>query len=272
MQFCGGLLLCLCVKLCSLGHKNDLVVCNPATEEWTVLPPILLSTQEISNNRLLDSATICLGFDAAVPSRFVVFMRLTNCGIDSGKVAIYSSESGQWTYVQSKWASGTIIDQSRRTHVFMHDTMHLTTFDQSIVTVDSEGKVWKEIKLPEYSPRSIDIVCIGQSQGLLYAWQIDNPHDCQLYIWVLEDYATGKWTLKHSVNVLDLFGRHCREDGVTYTMFAIHPDCNVVFLTDLKKMTLSYNLDNNEVDVISSESMYGLPYIPCFAELPSDGH
>jgi hypothetical protein len=55
-------------------------------------------------------------------------------------------------------------------------------------------------------------------------------------------------------------------------MFAVHPDRNVIFLTDGQKMTLSYDLDNREVNVICTESMYGLPYIPCFAELPTGGH
>jgi hypothetical protein len=31
-------------------------------------------------------------------------------------------------------------------------------------------------------------------------------------------------------------------------------------------------LDNHKVDVICTESMYGLPYTPCFSELPSAGH
>ena len=104
----------------------------------------------------------------------------------------------------------------------------------------------------------------------MYAWQIVNTPSCRLYISVLEDYDTAKWTLKHTLNVLELFGRsHCHE---SYEMFAIHPDCNVVFLTDGMKMTLSYDLDNQKVHVICNEAMYGLPYIPCFADLPSAGH
>ncbi|XBJ12739.1 hypothetical protein VPH35_017202 [Triticum aestivum] len=113
---------------------------------------------------------------------------------------------------------------------------------------------------------------VGQSQGRLYAWWIENSRDCQLYIWVLEDYDTGKWTLKHTVNVLELFGRNCRKDGDSYVMFAIHPDCNMIFLTDKKNLTLSYDMDNQKVHVICTEGMNGLPYIPCFAELPSAGH
>ncbi|CAM0953731.1 unnamed protein product [Alopecurus aequalis] len=183
-------------------------------------------------------------------------------------------QTGQWTYMKSKWASGTPVDHSRRTRVFLNGTLHLTTLNQSIVTVDTTGKVWREIQMPEDSD---DIVSIGQSQGRLYAWQIDNPYDCRLCIWVLEDYGTGKWTLKHTVNVLELFGRDCRKDDYSYLMFAIHPDFhpdfNVIFLNSGKK-TVSYNLDTRKVDVIFrlSELMYGLPYVPCLVELPSAGH
>ncbi|KAM0861698.1 hypothetical protein ACQ4PT_045745 [Festuca glaucescens] len=240
-QVCGGLLLCSCRKLGNTEDKSNYVVCNPATEEWTVLPPRVYPGQEFDH--LLDGY---IGFDAGVPSRFVVFAPLTIHGDDSGIMAIYSSETGQWSYVQSKWASG----------------------------VDSEGKVWREIKMPDGLPESFDNLSIGKSQGRLYAWMRDDLVDTQLYIWVLEDYGAGKWTLKHTVKILELFGRHCHEvvNYYAYPMFALHPDCNVIFLTDGEKTTVSYDLESHKVDVICTESTYGLPYIPCFAELPSAGH
>jgi hypothetical protein len=210
-----------------------------------------------------------LGFDAAVPFRFVVFAPRLSGMDDSGEVAIYSSETRQWTYVQSKWASAPLVDHSRYTRVFLNGTMHLTTIDNKIATVDAEGKVWRVIKMPNHLRSCRDV---GQSQGRLYVWKIDNSHDCQLYIWVLEDYGTEKWTLKHTVNVLELFGRDCRKDDDFYAMFAIHPDCNMIFLTDREKMTLSYDMDNQKVNVICTEFMYGLPYIPCFTEWSSAGH
>jgi len=267
-QFGDGLLLCRCWNM---GTEIDYIVCNPATEEWTVLPPLVLPAQVFGH--LLHFRPIAyLGFDAAVPSRFVVFAPLTNGLNDSGKVAIYSSETGQWIYVQSKWAAGTLVYRSRKTHVFLNGTMHLTTLHKSIVTIDTEGKVWREIKMPDDLPSRSDIVSVGKSQGRLFVWQIDNPNNCQLYIWVLEDYCTGEWTLKHTVDILELFGRRYGKDKDSFKMFAVHPDCNVIFLTDGEKMTVSYDLDNEEVNVICTEAMYGLPYIPCFAELMSAGH
>jgi hypothetical protein len=70
------------------------------------------------------------------------------------------------------------------------------------------------------------------------------------------------------LNDREKIGKPCRNGYDTYDMFAVHPDCNVIFLTDKKKMTIAYNLDNHKVEIICTESIHGLPYIPCFAELP----
>lgn len=110
--------------------------------------------------------------------------------------------------------------------------MHLSTHYASIVTVDTEGKKWGEIDWPKDMVGTSEVVTIGKSQGLLHAWQIDNDNDSQLYVWVLEDYASGKWTLKHAVKVLELFGRECYKDEECFTMFVIHPDRNLVYITD----------------------------------------
>jgi hypothetical protein len=51
-------------------------------------------------------------------------------------------------------------------------------------------------------------------------------------------------------------------------MFAIHPECDLIFLTDGAKMTVSYDMDNQKVNVISTSKEFfgGLPYTPCFVE------
>ncbi|VAH10179.1 unnamed protein product [Triticum turgidum subsp. durum] len=270
-QVCAGLLLCSCSNSSrdqsfwnwdSSRDESCYVVCNPATEEWTVLPPVGYPDGD---------PVPFLGFDAAVPSRFVVFAPRPNTfSVDgSAEVAIYSSETGRWAHLQSGWSTDPLIIHSRYTQVFLNDTIHLRSIGHKIATVDAEGKVWRVITMPGDSSGICDV---GQSQGRLYAWKIDNSHHCQLYIWVLEDYGTAKWTLQHTINVLELFGRNGREDGDSYAMFAVHPNCNMFFLTDKKNMTLSYDINNRKVTVICTEGMKGLPYTPCFAELPSAGH
>uniref|UniRef100_A0ACD5W1Y9 Uncharacterized protein n=1 Tax=Avena sativa TaxID=4498 RepID=A0ACD5W1Y9_AVESA len=260
---CGGLVLCRCWKSRHSGNNEyNLVVCNPATEEWIELPPCTIEWPDLVEEYL--------GFDPDVPSRFVVFAlhlwELT-------EVMIYSSDTGRWTTVQSGWIQDTSL-VGFFDCVFLNGTMHLMTAEPSIVTVDTKGEVWRQIDIPGNVPENHACSSIGQSQGRLYAWYIDNINVCQLSVWALDDYASAKWILKHTVNILELFGRHSREEGESYTMFAIHPDRNLIFLSDGKEKTISYDMDNREVHVIgtSDEFLEVQPYIPCFAEWRSDAH
>ncbi|KAK1692893.1 hypothetical protein QYE76_009590 [Lolium multiflorum] len=258
---CGGLVLCKCWKSLHFKYDEyDLLVCNPGTEKWIELPRCPI-----------ESPHLYLGFDPADPSRFVVYA-LMNLW-ESTEVTIYSSDSGRWTTVQIGWVEGTSLPGGLEC-VFLNGTMHLMTKEPSVVTVDTEGKVWRVIHMPENMTESYKDISIGQSQGCLYAWCIGNLNVCQLSVWALEDYASANWTLKHTVNILELFGRHCRKEDEFYKMFAIHPDRNLVFLTDRKEKTISYDMDSREVHVISTSGEFrdAQPYIPCFAELPSDGH
>ncbi|XP_051230062.1 F-box protein At5g07610 [Lolium perenne] len=256
---CGGLVLCRCRKSRD-SDEGNLVVCNPATENWIQLPPCPIeSPYEVEEY---------LGFDPAPPSHFVVLVVQL---VEFGEVAIYSS--GRWTTVQSGWVNQPV-PVGPSNSVFLNDTMHLMTHEPSIFTVDTQGKVWREIDIPGDVPQSCAGYSIGQSQGRLYAWFIDDPNVCQLSVWALEDYGSAKWTLKHTANILELFGNHCRKDGEVYEMFAVHPDRNLIFLTDGKKKTISYDMDNREVHVIcTSKNLWDIqPYIPCFAEWLSDSH
>jgi hypothetical protein len=243
------------------------------TWQWTVLPPVVRQDKvDGSFVHFEPIVEIFLAFDPAVPSRFLVFVPLPHWLCEFTEMAIYSSETGRWTTVQTEWGYKTILVGNSEC-VFLNGTMHLTTHYGMVVTVDSEGKVWREIEMPDNKA-----VSIGQSQGRLYAWRIDNDHvdddDAQLYVWVLEDYVSRKWTLKYTVAVSGLFGRQRGEDDMSYTVFAMHPDCNCIFLTDEEEMAVSYDLDNHKVTVSCTfeEFQDVFPYIPCFEEWSSDGH
>ena len=122
-----------------------------------------------------------------------------------------------------------------------------------------------------------DIGFIGHSQERLYALHMNySDDDCQLTVWVLEDYASEVWTLKHTVDVPQLFGREyaredCDKEDKTFIdeMFAIHTDRNLIFLTDWKEVNLSYDMDSKEVHLMctSGDFVGGLPFIPSFADL-----
>ncbi|XBJ12372.1 hypothetical protein VPH35_016904 [Triticum aestivum] len=198
---CGGLLLCECWKRSSAtssGADTEFVVCNPATEEWTVLP---------ANEELLQERNIIrLGFDPAAPSRFAVFVLVRGDGVT--RVEIFSSETGRWTSKESEWGDLTsVVDHDGSVSLFFGGTLHLTTHDSSVITVDAEGSTWREIRMPLTVADTSDYGYIGQSQGRLYATHMDYTNgNRQLSVWVLEDYASGQWTLKHTASMSDLIG------------------------------------------------------------------
>jgi hypothetical protein len=277
-QCCGGLLLCKYWESYKGRNKKKYgyAVSNPATGQWIELTLIVLPDPVDGVPVIYDDVDdFYLAFDAASPSRFVVFAPLSNSFGEFAQVGIFSSETRRWTSVENEWGYKTVLI-GKPECVFLNGTMHFATHYGTIATVDMEGKVWGDIDMPGGRPDISNYASIGQSQGCLYAWQIDNDNDCKLCVWVLEDYdASGKWTLKHTANVSEIFGRQLDEDDNSYTMFAIHPDCNVVFITDSKDMTLSYDMDNQKATAISksrTEFLDGALYVPCFAEWLAEGH
>ncbi|XP_020153972.1 F-box protein At5g07610-like [Aegilops tauschii subsp. strangulata] len=151
---CGGLLLvCEWSKLRQPRYPldRDYLVCNPATEKWTVLPRI----EELDPENV-----IRLCFDPAQPHCFRVFVFVqdheNDCRLTG--VKIYSSETRMWTSEQIGWGKRTsVIDCDDTASVFLNGTLHLIDYDSRIVTVDMD-------------------------------------------VWVLEDFARGRWTLKHTAN------------------------------------------------------------------------
>ena len=90
-------------------------------------------------------------------------------------------------------------------------------------------------------------------------------------MWVLEDYASEVWTLKHIIDGPQMLGREYDEEDKTfkYEMFAIHPEHNVIFLTDSREVNLSYDMDTRQVHHMctSGDFVGGLPFIPSFVDL-----
>jgi hypothetical protein len=64
-----------------------------------------------------------------------------------------------------------------------------------------EGKTWRKILRPPGPAMSIH-----GDQGQLCLCIADIFNRSDLSIWILEDYGTSKWTLKHMVNTLQLLG------------------------------------------------------------------
>ena len=107
----------------------------------------------------------------------------------------------------------------------------------------------------------------------------------QLSVWILEDYATNKWTLKHTISTLNVFGKtnikfaYVDYDSY-YTTIIVHLEWNLIFFVGAKRRIIAQDMDQRKVNVIpaSVDHSYGrrkvlpwimsrpsfLPYIPLF--------
>jgi hypothetical protein len=66
------------------------------------------------------------------------------------------------------------------------------------LAVDMEGKTWRKIPNRAHGFRC----CIHQAQGHLCECIVSGRNMSKLSIWILEDYGTNKWTLKHTFSIL----------------------------------------------------------------------
>lgn len=112
-------------------------------------------------------------------------------------------------------------------------------------------------------------VFVGQSQKVLHCIS-SNKTNTELCIWILKDYDSDKWSLKHTVSFLELFGRKTclRYD---FNVVTIHPEKKMVFLVQNWDYNLiSYDMDHKKVDTLCNVGCdYGhiTPYIPYFSVL-----
>ncbi|XP_052163159.1 uncharacterized protein LOC127780280 [Oryza glaberrima] len=265
LDSCNGLLLCRCLQFDGVS-KFHYAVCNPATEEWVMLPDANWADGE---NRIA-----CLCFDPAISSHFHVVEYVEDEAERVTGVEIYSSKTGLWSLHGNGWNGVVLVSLSvNRRSVFLNGFLHSVTPADEIVAVDMEGKKWRKIPVPD---RDNDIGIIHQTQGCLCAFNVDLLDIFKLSIWFLEDYDTNNWILKHTVSSLDLFeGKNYRLD-FEYQVIAVHPECNLIFFVyGLDNTLMAYEMDRKEVRVIRNLGhdycWPYLPYVPLFSELLTDG-
>jgi hypothetical protein len=105
-------------------------------------------------------------------------------------------------------------------------------------------------------------------------------------VWILEDCGTDNWSLKHVVDMEELFGRMnikvgselCDEE---YIVITVHPGWNFIFLVGKDRTLIAYVIDHRMVYVIHAHVIrfcrsrerfhmnrtYYLSYVPFFMEL-----
>jgi F-box interacting protein len=276
MDYCNGLLLGRGWGNPATGFESEYVVCNPATEEWIALP------QSARQDELME-ASLC--FDPAVSPHFhVVELWLENdlhyASYITG-LEVYSSETRTWVPKENGWETSnenredpyTRLVNNPPTTVFLHGCLHLLSYRPDVAVVDMEGKTWRNIPIPGRYETDNDTHYgfIQQSQGRLHyaAYEKDKENGVivRLVIYVLQDYDSQDWVMKHTVedpNILTGF----------HWWVAMHPECNVVFYTALKgrdKTLMSYDMDHRRVQVICKlerDNRFNyVPYEPLYTEL-----
>ncbi|KAF7097878.1 hypothetical protein CFC21_099661 [Triticum aestivum] len=117
-----------------------------------------------------------------------------------------------------------------------------------------------------------------QSQGCLYyaGFERDenDDQDVRLLVYILEDYNSKEWILKHSIETSHLFGgRHDVDIEEDFCWIAIHPECNLIFFTlGWDRTFMFYDMDRRQLkEICNLENVNPpyLPYVPLYEELQS---
>ncbi|CAL5012824.1 unnamed protein product [Urochloa decumbens] len=211
---CNGLLLCRGWKPTD-PVTMDYVVCNPGTKEWVVVP-------DSGWSRQTGNVMARLGFDPAVSSHFHVFAfipdfvwhvhdeEMDENGFDGRieVVGIYSSKTGLWSFNEDNYKLGDQFAMPMDSKgVFFNGVLHLTTFYGMVVAIDVEGNILRCIPVPILNYEDGEVYL---SQGHLYfaaRCVSDESDGHELSVWVLEDYDSENWSLKHNVSPQHMFGK-----------------------------------------------------------------
>jgi F-box interacting protein len=250
-------------------------VCNPATEKWVDVPATEWSRE----------AQARIGFDPSVSSHFHVFEFIDEEGWGIAEeeqhdcfnrieaLAMYSSKAGGWKHQNLDGFEFAVFYDSRS--AFFNGILHVATSEGFILAIDVEGndRGLVTIPMPPYND-DVFVDDIFLSQRQLCTACIDRS---QLTVWVLEDYKSEKWTLKHNASLLELFG-----EGYRGTVISFHPERNMIFIVCGHENTLmSYDMDCRKMCSICQlerdcqpkrVKTPFLPYVPLYSEPLADGN
>ena len=113
-----------------------------------------------------------------------------------------------------------------------------------------KGNTWRKIDRPSGLQHSMH-----QAHGHLYVCIVAGPNDSKLSIWILEDYGTNNWTLKHTVSTRILFGRINIRFGfmdwvAEYIVITVLPEWNMIFFAGEDETIIACDMDRISVRVI----------------------
>jgi hypothetical protein len=130
--------------------------------------------------------------------------------------------------------------------VFLNGFMHMLEYS-AIVAVDMEKNTWRTIHKPDGAKLSIH-----QAQGHLCVCSADFRNRFWLLVWILEDYGTNNWRLKHVVDTEELFGRMnikvsselCDKE---YRVITVRSEWYFILLVGKNRTLIAYDMDHRKV-------------------------
>ncbi|CAL4949846.1 unnamed protein product [Urochloa decumbens] len=218
---CNGLVLCEYKSNYTSADIFRLVVCNPATREWRILPDTRRKADEFYY-------TTKLGFNPLQFPHFYVFKFHQKRGpynfvFGVSQLEIFSSSKSTWLVDSCLWnLENNDISVNGRPHVFIDGFLHVHT-DRDVLVLEklettSMGippRNWT-IKLPLHR---VDCFldhcvrgCLGQYSGILH-YAVAERDGCTILVWSHDYYDPDGWTVSHRLSMRDAFGR---DDFVHY--------------------------------------------------------
>ncbi|XP_066351566.1 uncharacterized protein [Miscanthus floridulus] len=272
-------------SMLSIGEveRNLLPLMDLEPKENPCLTPLhacLLATAQVARSSASSSKALMVATALPLPSPSPLHKILVKMEEDApnkrNEVALLIDH----IFKEFKWGEGIVVSTYEK-GVFVNGFMHMLEFTQ-IVVVDMEGKTWRKIRRPIG-----DAISIHEAQGQLYLCTADTLNRYKLSIWILEDYVTSKWTLKHKVTMLELFGKKNIEIGtkvcdVAYRVIAVYLEWNLILLVGEDKSLFAYDMNRSKVYVLPAQAIgyprstwkllcmsdgpHYLPYVPLFME------
>ncbi|KAM0937737.1 putative F-box domain-containing protein [Dioscorea sansibarensis] len=218
LDSCNGLLLC---RLRG-SPPSDIFVCNPVARSWTSL----------INIKLPNFNSLFLVFDPKVSPHFKLVRILKNRGSSCVELDKFSSQTCSWEEFQVSTEPDTSFLRRRR-RVYLNGIIYMVAGKKHMVAIDLDCMACRRIEMPVITPL-IRNGLLGNSTGRLH--YADKSNNKEMNVWMLKDYESGEWVLKHSVVFEDWFD-----------VVAFHPEMdNIVFLRMLNKI-MSYKMSNGEL-------------------------
>lgn len=281
---CNGLVLCEYRSNYTSADILRFIVCNPATQEWTILP----DTQR-NADKFYYTAKLC--FDPSQSPHFYVFnfhekRGIYNSVLGVSQVEMFSSCKSTWLVNSDlRDPENNDISVCGRPHVFIDGFLHVHT-DCDVLVLDkletaSMGippRNWT-IKLPFHRGDCfVDRCfrgCLGQYAGTLH-YAVAEKDGCTILIWSHDYFDPGMWTVTHRLSMRDAFGRDDfvhYEDGwiwtCDYEIIAFDLEREAIFLVDENtNKLLSYGITTGELNEIKDSSHRYIYYVPCYLKLP----